>query len=146
MIRRLEIPDIGRAMEIWLDSNIRAHGFIPAKYWEGNFEPVREMLPQAEVYVYEEESRKEIQGFIGLDGSYIAGIFVWHAAQSRGIGKRLLDLAKGRKKRLDLSVYQKNTRAVRFYQREGFQIRQENTDGDTGEKEYLMRWETEESK
>ena len=78
MIRALEKSDVGRTAEIWLDTNIRAHSFIPAEYWQENFEPVREMLLQTEIYVYEEENPKEIQGFIGLDGTYIAGIFVWH--------------------------------------------------------------------
>ena len=61
-------------------------------------------------------------------------------AQSKGIGKQLLDYVKGIKKRLSLSVYQKNIRAVRFYKREQFQILQESTDENTGEKEYQMMW------
>ncbi len=146
MIRPMETADVGRAAEIWLDTNIRAHSFISSKYWESNLNAVREMLPQAEVYVYENENQKEIQGFIGLDGTYIAGIFVWYTAQSHGIGKRLLDYAKEKKSRLSLNVYQKNTKAVRFYLREGFRIRQETIDRNTGEKEYSMQWKMEENK
>ncbi len=146
MIRALEKSDVGRTAEIWLDTNIRAHSFIPAEYWQENFEPVREMLLQAEIYVYEEENPKEIQGFIGLDGTYIAGIFVWHTEQSNGSGKRLLDYAKGKKNHLSLNVYRKNAHAVRFYQREGFRIRQESIDGNTGEKEYRMHWEMEDNR
>ena len=41
------------------------------------------------------------------------------------------------------SVYQKNVRAVRFYLRENFLIQAEEIDEDTGEKEYIMRWENE---
>ena len=84
--------------------------------------------------------RKEIQGFIGLSGEYIEGIFVSGKVQSRGIGKLLLDHAKGLKGSLRLSVYQKNARAVRFYQREGFEIHCEGLDESTGEKEYAMTW------
>lgn len=146
MIRALEKSDVDRTAEIWLDTNIRAHSFIPAEYWQENFKPVREMLLQAEVYVYEDEAQNEIQGFIGLDGTYIAGIFVWHTVQSKGIGKRLLDFAKEKKNQLYLNVYQKNTKAVRFYQREGFRIQQETFDKNTDEKEYTMQWETEERK
>ena len=39
--------------------------------------------------------------------------------------------------------YQKNVRAVRFYLRENFLIQAEEIDEDTGEKEYIMRWENE---
>lgn len=49
-------------------------------------------------------------------------------------------LPKHQKEKLHLSVYQKNTRAIRFYQREGFEIQCENLDEDTGEKEYVMIW------
>ena len=41
---------------------------------------------------------------------------------------------------LRLNVYQKNARAISFYQREGFIIQCEDLDEDTGEKEYTMLW------
>ena len=139
MIRVLQEADIDRVAEIWLDSNLKAHHFIPAQYWKSNFGLVKEMLSQAEVYVYEND--KKIQGFIGLNGEYIEGIFVAVEMQSRGIGKLLLDYAKDRKSKLLLKVYQKNTRAVRFYQREGFEIQSEGLDDDTDEKDYAMIWQ-----
>ena len=96
------------------------------------------MLPQAEVYVYEDD--KMIQGFIGINDEYIEGIFVSDEMQSRGIGKMLLDYIKDKKDRLQLKVYQKNVRAMSFYQREGFTIQSEEMDEFTGEKEYVMNW------
>ena len=60
--------------------------------------------------------------------------------QSHGIGKSLLDYIKDKKARLQLNVYQKNVRAMSFYQREGFIIQCEDLDEDTGEKEYTMLW------
>lgn len=53
---------------------VKAHYFISEQYWKDNFESVKKMLLQAEVYVYENDH--EIQGFIGLSGEYIEGIFV----------------------------------------------------------------------
>ena len=126
MIRALQKADIDSVAEIWLDTNRKAHAFIPASYWERNFASVKQMLPQAEIYVYETD--QGIQGFLGLNGEYIEGIFVSEAAQSHGIGKCLLDCAKDRKPALRLNVYQKNVRAIRFYQREGFQIRRSALD------------------
>ena len=138
MIRELKETDIGQIADIWLDTNIKAHDFIPTQYWRGNFDAVKEMFKQAEIYVYED--RKKIQGFIGLNKEYIEGIFVTAKAQSQGIGKLLLDFVKKRKKELHLSVYQKNTRAVQFYQREQFVIQSENIDDNTNQKEYVMIW------
>ena len=138
MIRKLQITDINKIASIWLDTNLKAHYFISSKYWKSNFELVKEMLLQAEIYVY--ENNQKIQGFIGLSDEYIEGIFVSDEVQSHGIGKLLLDYIKDRKAKLSLNVYQKNTRAIHFYQREGFKIQQEGLDEATGEKEYVMLW------
>lgn len=140
MIRRMQKTDIDIVSVIWLDANKDAHDFIPAEYWESNFLPVKEMLLQAEVYVYIDECKNEIEGFIGLEETYIAGIFVRKEARSEGIGKALLDFIKEKKQELTLNVYQKNVRAVRFYERQGFQIIDRYMDKNTDEKEYLMRW------
>ena len=140
MIRKLQKADINRVADIWLTTNLTAHFFISEQYWISNYEFVKEMLPQAEVYVYEDD--KMIQGFIGINDEYIEGIFVSDEMQSRGIGKILLDYIKDKKDRLQLKVYQKNVRAMSFYQREGFTIQSESMDEFTREKEYVMNWES----
>ena len=138
MIRKFKGTDLDAVADIWLAANLEAHDFIPASYWRSHFEVVKSQLSQAELYVCEQKG--EIQGFVGLCGEYIAGIFVSGEAQSQGIGKRLLDFVKGRKERLCLTVYRKNARATRFYQREGFVIQRERPDENTGEPEYEMTW------
>ena len=140
MIRKLQKVDINRVADIWLKTNLKAHFFIPEQYWISNYEFVKEMLPQAEVYVYEDD--KMIQGFIGVSDEYIEGIFVSDEMQSCGIGKMLLDYIKDKKDKLQLKVYQKNVRAMSFYQREGFTIQSEGMDEFTREKEYVMNWES----
>ena len=140
MIRKLQKVDINRVADIWLKTNLKAHFFIPEQYWISNYEFVKEMLPQAEVYVYEDD--KMIQGFIGVSDEYIEGIFVSDEMQSCGIGKMLLDYIKDKKDKLQLKVYQKNVREMSFYQREGFTIQSEEMDEFTGEKEYVMNWES----
>ena len=140
MIRVLQEFDLTVVMQIWLTTNIRAHDFIPKEYWTDNYKTVKNILPQAEVYVYEDNHTKQINGFIGLTNDYIAGIFIKHTAQSKGIGKQLLDFVKERKPKLSLHVYEKNMRAVKFYQREQFIIQSENIEKATNEKELKMVW------
>ena len=139
MIRELRKADINKVANIWLDTNITTHYFIPAQYWQNNFELVKELLLQATVYVY--EHNQEIQGFIGLNDEYVEGIFVSDEMQSQGIGKALLNYAKDKRSKLLLNVYQKNTRAISFYQREGFEIQYSGLDEATGEKDYVMAWQ-----
>jgi len=118
MIRKLLNGDIDRIADIWLKTNLKAHYFISNQYWKSNYELVKEMMSQYEVYVFEAD--KMIQGFVGLNDKYIEGIFVSDEMQSCGIGKLLLDYVKDKKVSLRLNVYQKNARAISFYQREGF--------------------------
>ncbi|NBI63350.1 GNAT family N-acetyltransferase [Clostridiales bacterium] len=140
MIREFEENDLTAITQIWLDTNIKTHCFIPKEYWTDNHEMVRSVLPQAEVYVHEDDATKRIDGFIGLSDGHIEGIFVREDVQSNGIGKQLLEYAKCVKSNLSLRVYQKNTRAIQFYQREQFVIQFENTDDNTNQKEYVMTW------
>ena len=139
MIRELRKTDISKVADIWLKTNIETHSFISAQYWKSNFELVKKLLLQATVYVYEENN--EIQGFIGLNDEYVEGIFVSEEMQSQGIGKTLLNYAKNRRSKLFLNVYQKNIRAISFYQREGFAIQHSGLDEATGEKDYVMAWQ-----
>ncbi len=144
MIRKLSEKDINEISEIWLSANLQAHDFVPASYWTKNLPFVKEMLPKAEVYVYEES--QAITGFIGVNEDYIEGIFVKSDARSKGIGKELLDFVKALKSHLYLHVYEKNSRAVCFYKRENFRLEREGIDENTGEKEYCMEWKREDEK
>lgn len=140
MVRQYSNDDIDAVMQIWLDTNIRAHHFIPSDYWRTNCDMVRELLSHAEIYVHEDECAKQIDGFIGLNDDYIEGIFVKETMQSKGIGKQLLNHVKKVNPTLKLNVYQKNEKAIKFYLREKFNIRSENIDDNTGEKEFVMVW------
>ena len=136
VVRSMTGNDIDQIMQIWLTANIQAHDFISETYWKGQFENVKNGILLSEVYVCEKADR--IAGFAGFCENYIAGIFVAPDFQSNGVGKILLDYVRTFKKELYLHVYQKNARAVKFYQRENFVIESETVDN-TGEKEFLMR-------
>ena len=69
MIRKLLNGDIDRIADIWLKTNLKAHYFISNQYWKSNYELVKEMMSQYEVYVFEAD--KMIQGFVGLNDKYM---------------------------------------------------------------------------
>jgi len=138
MIREFKENDLNSIMRLWLETNITAHSFIDEYYWKSNYDNVKQMMPEAKIFVYEENN--SIKGFIGLSGNYIAGIFVEILCQSKGVGKALLDHIKERNPELLLQVYKKNNKAVRFYLREGFVIANEQIDKNTNEIELAMEW------
>ncbi|MDE6863811.1 MAG: N-acetyltransferase [Eubacterium sp.] len=141
MIRKFEMKDTKRVMQIWLDVNIEAHNFVPGDYWLSNYQSVQEQLLQADIYVYEQD--EEIQGFVGMMDDYLAGIFVDKKCRSMGIGKELLECVKQNYPAFSLNVYQKNRRAVDFYLREGLSILSNGVDEDTSETDYTMVWNKE---
>lgn len=139
VIRKLESKDLTEVMNIWLSANIDAHSFISADYWRSQFDTVKSLIPQAEVYVSEKNGR--VIGFIGSVDCYIAGIFVNKSDRSSGVGTELLNIVKANKNILNLSVYAKNEPAIRFYKKEGFHIDAHSMDEETKEDECTMRWE-----
>lgn len=139
MIREFESKDIDQVMRIWLNTNLQAHFFIDMMYWQNNFESVKQQISQAEVYVCEVNG--QIEGFIGLQGDYVAGMFVKPELQNRGMGCDLLNHVKKKKKILELDVYQKNWAAIRFYVSQEFSEEDITVDQATGEKQVRMVWE-----
>lgn len=141
MVRKFEAEDTERVMQIWLEANMEAHGFVPSSYWTSQYEPVQEQLLRADIYVYEQD--QEIQGFAGMTEDHLAGIFVDKKYRSMGIGKGLLDRVKENYPAFTLNVYQKNRRAVDFYLREGLSVVSKGMDEATGETDYTMAWDQE---
>ena len=138
MIRKFEKKDINAIMRIWKNENIRAHNFIAKEYWENNYKYVKDILPEADIYVYILD--EQIVGFVGLNNNYVEGIFVDVNNQHKGIGTALLDKIKEYKESLTLSVYKKNVNAIKFYEKNNFIITGENIDENTNEIEYTMTW------
>ena len=140
MIRTFTSTDLDTILKIWLESNLQTHSFIPLSYWTSHLDFMRQVLPQAELYVYELE--EQVVAFAGLQKDYIAGIFTKKEYRSQGIGKQLIEFLKKSHSNLSLSVYEKNRQAIEFYLREGFQIRKEGMDTENQEKEFLMYWKS----
>lgn len=141
MIRLLQPSDIDEVMETWLQSTKIAHPFIEATYWEKNYDLVKKVyLPHSTTYVY--ESKKSVQGFISIiEGNFIGALFVHPNNQGNGIGSALLKEALSHYPQVNLAVYKDNLSAIRFYESKGFKIVQEQTNEDSGYREYVMRYE-----
>jgi len=129
---------LDQLMDIWLNGNLAAHPFVRPDYWHKQAPDVRIALPQAQLIVATTDN--QIIGFIGLQGSDIAGVFVRTDAQQRGVGTALLDAAKQQHHRLQLSVYVANRSAVSFYHHSDFHVHEQGFDKDTNQPEYTMRW------
>ena len=69
------------------------------------------------IWVYEDDF---VKGFINLDGTRIAELYVDSFFENQGIGGKLVDFAIENYNSDHLWVLEKNTKARRFYERYGF--------------------------
>lgn len=137
MIKKFNINKLDAVMKIWLETNIDAHNFIEKEYWINNYEMVKQILPTADIYTFEENN--VIKGFIGvIEGNYIAGLFVKKEYQRQGIGQKLINYCKSKYLNLKLDVFIKNKNAVNFYYKNGFKVLNEHFSEDTKQNEYTM--------
>ncbi|WP_294395788.1 N-acetyltransferase [uncultured Clostridium sp.] len=137
MIKELTLDKLDEVMEIWISTNIKAHNFISEQYWINNFDLVKEMIANSDVYIFEENNI--IKGFIGIvDQNYIAGLFVRDIYQRDGVGKELLNYCKSKYSSLMLDVFIKNKNALSFYQKNNFKVIQKHFNEGLQEQEYTM--------
>ena len=137
MIRKFQPNDIDQVIDIWLESSIKAHGFISRDFWNSKVNDMREIyIPSGETYVYEKEGR--ITGFASLYNNTLAAIFVLVDFQGTGIGRRLMKKAKDVRDHLNLTVYKANSKSIEFYKKCGFKIEKEQIDEHTGHPELVM--------
>ncbi|WP_217587165.1 N-acetyltransferase [Lentibacillus saliphilus] len=138
-IRKYDKTDVNQIIDIWYTASILAHDFIHKDYWEKQRTAMRDTyLPMSETYVI--TNKKGVIGFVSMVDHYLAALFIEVAHQGEGYGRELLDYIKARTDHIQLKVYKRNQRAVNFYERHGFSIKEALIDDQTGEAEFLMEW------
>ena len=89
-----------------------------------------------QLWVYDDN--EIVKGFMWVDSQQIKKLFVEPVLQSRGIGSTLLEYAVDKLGATYLWALEKNTRAIAFYKRHGFQTTEEKMlEEDTTE--YLVK-------
>lgn len=91
------------------------------------------------------EAHDEIMGYLSMnpEDGFVPALYLKPAARGKGIGKILLDAAKAaHPDGLELTVFERNTDALRFYAREGFREDPSRRDDTTEEgiPTLWMRW------
>lgn len=134
MIRQIKDSDIGRIAEIIVYNNRK--NFYPIfqdikySFEEFNVFSVAEMFRSdvdfmQNTYVYEDEV---IKGFICVAEEEIRKLYVDSFFQNEGIGGQLITFAMDKLSANHLWALEKNTGALRFYEKHGFRM--------DGKKEY----------
>ena len=92
------------------------------------------------LYVYDDGV---VKGFIKIEGTYIARLFVEPVLQNASIGSKLLEYAVKEHNADHLWALEKNVKAIRFYNRHGFfATGEKKLEEDTTEYLILLRKKT----
>ena len=139
-IRKADRNDLSRIAEI-LVFNYRLYFYPIFQSDEYYFDELRvpSLMREYEagldsLYVYDDGV---VKGFIKIEGTYIAKLFVEPVLQNASIGSRLLEYAVREHGADHLWALEKNTRAILFYERHGFIATGEKKTED-GTTEYLV--------
>ena len=123
MIRKANDKDLARIAEI-LIFNYRLYFYPIFQSDEYYFDELqvpslmKEFESQiASLYVYDDGV---VKGFIKIEGTYIARLFVEPVLQNASIGSKLLEYAVKEHNADHLWALEKNVKAIRFYNRHGF--------------------------
>ena len=142
-IRRAAPPDSAAVSDVWLRSRHASYPAIPLPVHED--EDVREwfaavVLPTREVWVAEVDD--QVVALLVLEADWVDQLYVDPDWTGRGLGGRLLDVAKAeRPAGLDLWAFQSNTGARRFYERHGFAaVAMTDGDNEEGAPDVRYRW------
>ena len=140
MIRPFCTDDTNAVIRLWLEASCEAHAFMPPSYWEAAAEDMRELyLPMSdEIVVHVDDATGEVDAFFAFVDTFLAALFVAPHAQGRGLGSRLLRIARRMHPDLSLCVYEENARAVAFYQKHGLSVLGRRVEEKTGHAELLM--------
>ena len=139
-IRKADINDLSRIAEIQV-FNYRLYFFPIFKSDDYYFNElgVPSLMREYEsaldtLYVYDDGV---VKGFIKIEGTYIAKLFVEPVLQNASVGSQLLEYAINEHNADHLWVLEKNSKAIRFYERHGFTVTGEKKTED-GTSEYLV--------
>ena len=146
MIRKANDKDLARIAEI-LIFNYRLYFYPIFQSDEYYFDELqvpslmKEFESQIDsLYVYDDGV---VKGFIKIEGTYIARLFVEPVLQNASIGSKLLEYAVKEHNADHLWALEKNVKAIRFYNRHGFVATGEKKlEEDTTEYLILLRKKT----
>lgn len=113
-----DLPGCAAVANAWIDATpwlprVQSHDEIAAMFEPG-------LLERRRVFVARDGG--DVLGYLSLaEDGFVAALYLAPDARGRGIGKQLMDCAKAHHPEgLELTVFEPNVDARRFYAREGF--------------------------
>ncbi|MDR1296363.1 MAG: GNAT family N-acetyltransferase [Deltaproteobacteria bacterium] len=119
--RRGVPDDFPSVVALWRRSVLVTHHFVTLAQIDAMEPLVSAALDGVDLWLNTDEDGR-VRGFMGLSGPEVEMLFVDPDFCRRGLGTRLLDLARKLYGRLSLDVNEQNPEALAFYRRFGFEV------------------------
>lgn len=131
-----------QAVRMWRESKEQAIGQKEIHSFEDHVFFLNNILIQDnKVYLAIDTSEEQVVGILACNENWVNQLYIHTQFQGRGIGKKLLDLAKQRSEgRLFLYTFEVNKKAQQFYERNGFRIIDRGNDNEEKLDDIKYEW------
>jgi putative acetyltransferase len=131
MIRKYRPADRDDVLNVWAQASALAHPFLSKAFLAGERQMIPNVyLPNADTWVWEADGR--VVGFISLIGNEVGALFVDPQFHRSGIGRALVDQARGLRGALEVEVFERNLAGRAFYLTLGFELIHQKVHDQTG--------------
>lgn len=127
-----------QVLKIWEQSVLATHHFLTPT----DFEEIKELVNNInfnDFQVYCLANENGVSGFIGVAGQKIEMLFLAPQYFGQGLGQRLLNFAVKELQADKLDVNEQNAKALKFYQKSGFETFERTDKDDQGRNYPLLR-------
>lgn len=120
MIRQARVEDAARNLQIWRGAVAATHDFLSTADLAEIDALVARWLPTAAPWVFCDDADEPV-AFMALTDAHVDALFVDPNRRGGGVGRTMIDHARGLHGALTVDVNEQNPLAVGLYERVGFQ-------------------------
>ena len=130
------------AVKMWRESKQKALGIPEIHSFDNHLLYLKDTLVETNsVYLAIRRDEKLLVGVLATDGDFISQLYVHVNFQRRGVGNKLLDIAKEKSGGLlRLYTFERNHGAQRFYEKHGFELLSRGKNNEEGLPDLLYEW------